>query len=122
MEDSAFMNDKDLVSNKSVIDADIAKIKATRKTVVLPKDGLGTGLAKLKEKAPQTYAYLKQRLLQEFGFNNDEGTLSTTISSKKGYTQLKDGVVYKNDLIKSDMLEKMGYTPQEIGNILKNIC
>lgn len=77
MENSAFMSDKDLTKNKSIIDADIAKIKATGKTVVLPKDGLGTGLAKLKEKAPQTYAYLKQRLLQEFGFNNDTGEIAS---------------------------------------------
>ena len=76
MNDSAFMTDKDLAKNKAVIDGDIAKIKATGKTVVFPKDGLGTGLAKLKEKAPQTYAYLKQRLLQEFGFDNDMGVIS----------------------------------------------
>ena len=76
MDESAFMSDKDLVNNKQIIDGDIAKIKATGKVVVMPKDGLGTGLAKLKEKAPQTYEYLKQRLLQEFGFNNDTGTVS----------------------------------------------
>jgi hypothetical protein len=72
--EDAFMSDKNLTNNKSIIDSDIAKIKATKKVVVFPKDGLGTGLAKLKEKAPQTYEYLKQRLLEEFGFNNDTGT------------------------------------------------
>jgi hypothetical protein len=77
MDESAFMLDKDLANNKTIIDGDIAKIKATGKVVVLPKDGLGTGLAKLKEKAPQTYAYLKQRLLEEFGFNNDTGVIVT---------------------------------------------
>jgi hypothetical protein len=75
-DEDAFMTDKDLANNKAVIDSDIAKIKATGKTVVFPKDGLGTGLAALKTKAPQTYAYLKERLLQEFGFNNDNGTLT----------------------------------------------
>lgn len=74
---SAYMSDKDLKNNKSIIDADIKKIKAAGKTVVFPKDGLGTGLAKLKEKAPKTYDYLKQRLLEEFGFDNDTGRLST---------------------------------------------
>jgi hypothetical protein len=74
MEEAAFMSDGDLARNKAIIDADIAAIKATNKTVVFPKDGLGTGLAKLKEKAPQTYEYLKNKLLQEFGFNNDTGT------------------------------------------------
>lgn len=78
----AFMSDKDLESNKQVIDSDIAKIKAQNKPLVFPKDGFGTGLAKLKEKAPQTYEYLKQRLLEEFGFNNDTGELSQTQSKK----------------------------------------
>jgi hypothetical protein len=87
MEESAFMNDADLANNKTVIDADIAKIKDTGKSVVLPKDGLGTGLAKLQEKAPQTYAYLKQRLLEEFGFDNDNGTTSQKIVESTKQTE-----------------------------------
>lgn len=70
---SGFMSDDQLQSNKAVIDADIAKIKADGRPIVFPKDGFGTGLAKLKEKAPKTYDYLKQRLQEEFGFNNDTG-------------------------------------------------
>ena len=73
---SAFMSDNSLEANKDVIDSDIAKIKADGRSLVFPKDGFGTGLAKLKEKAPNTYAYLKQRLQQEFGFNNDTGVVS----------------------------------------------
>jgi len=71
----SFMSDSDLQANKDIIDSDIAKIKDDGRPMVFPKDGLGTGLAKLKEKAPQTYAYLKQRLLEEFGFNNDTGAI-----------------------------------------------
>jgi hypothetical protein len=74
-DEDAFMTDTDFDANKSVINSDIAKIKRAGKTVVFPKDGLGTGLAALKTKAPRTYAYLKQRLLEEFGFDNDNGTL-----------------------------------------------
>jgi hypothetical protein len=73
---TAFMSDNDLQSNKNVIDSDITKIKADGRALVFPKDGFGTGLAKLKEKAPQTYAYLKQRLQEEFSFNNDTGVVS----------------------------------------------
>ena len=89
MDNAAFMSDKDLANNKTIIDSDIAKIKATGKVVVLPKDGFGTGLAKLKEKAPQTYAYLKQRLLEEFGFDNDTGNLSTQQPVKSAETIIK---------------------------------
>ena len=76
MDEAAFMSDKNFISNVQIIDGDINKIKATGKVVVMPSNGLGTGLAKLKEKAPKTYAYLKQRLLQEFNFNNDTGTVN----------------------------------------------
>jgi hypothetical protein len=72
----AFMYDNYLEDNKEIIDSDIAKIKADGRPIVFPKDGLGTGLAKLKQKAPQTYSYLKQRLQEEFGFNNDTGAVS----------------------------------------------
>ena len=72
----AFMSDKDLESNKKVIDSDIQKILDQNKLLVFPKDGFGTGLAKLEEKAPQTYKYLKDKLLEKFGFNNDTGELT----------------------------------------------
>ena len=91
-DEDAFMTDKDLVDNKAVIDSDIAKIKATGKTVVFPKDGLGTGLAALKTKAPQTYAYLKKRLLEEFGFNNDTGTLSIQPTQEQPDQNAPDGL------------------------------
>ena len=62
--------------NKILIDEDIEKIKLDgREIVVFPKDGLGSGLAKLKKKAPYTYKYLKDRLLEEFSFDNDKGDL-----------------------------------------------
>lgn len=115
-DESSFMSDKDLASNKEVIDSDIAKIKATGKAVVLPKDGFGTGLAKLKEKAPQTYDYLKQRLLEEFGFNNDTGALS---KKSEGVT-LKDGNTYTADQLNTKMLSAMGYNLIEAGDIIKN--
>lgn len=69
----AYFYDTNLEANKAAIDNDIQEIKNDGRPVVFPKDGIGTGLAKLKEKAPKTYEYLKQRLLDEFGFDNDTG-------------------------------------------------
>jgi hypothetical protein len=78
--EEAFMSDNQLADNKAVIDSDIkkAKEKAEKegKTIVLPKGGFGTGLAALATKAPQTFAYLNQRLQKEFGFNNTTGELA----------------------------------------------
>jgi hypothetical protein len=124
MEASAFMSDKDLAKNKEVIDGDIAKIKATGKTVILPKDGLGTGLAKLKEKAPQTYEYLKQRLLQEFNFNNDSGTLTQSTADEFA---LKTKIAELEQKKKTTglgpvELATLSYLEQQLGKIIKSQC
>jgi hypothetical protein len=76
--EKAYFTDKMYEGAVFLIDTAIEKIKADGRTVVFPKDGLGTGLAKMQEKAPETYAYLKQRLLEEFGFNNDTGTIQSS--------------------------------------------
>ena len=127
MEESAFMTDADLDNNKAVIDSDIAKIKATGNPVVLPKDGFGTGLAKLKEKAPQTYSYLKQRLLEEFGFNNDNGTISQQLSNENmvtpsGKWKLDDGQSYSTDEINTALLKSIGYSKKRAAEVIKSIC
>ncbi len=94
---AAFMSDNDLQSNKDVIDSDIAKIKADGRKLVFPKDGFGTGLAKLKEKAPKTYDYLKQRLQEEFGFNNDTGEVSQQTQQSSEVKSERRSVNVKKD-------------------------
>jgi hypothetical protein len=79
----AFMSDNQLVENKKVIDEDIQKIISQNKSIVFAKDGYGTGLAKLKEKAPQTYQYLKEQLLEKFGFNNDTGNINQNVTNSQ---------------------------------------
>jgi hypothetical protein len=75
MSEKAFYSDSELENNKKEINEAIEKIKTDGRPVVFPKDGIGTGLAKLKEKAPQTYDYLNTKLLNEFGFNNETGEI-----------------------------------------------
>lgn len=42
-------------------------------TIVFPADGVGTGLAKLKEKSPQIWETLKYELWTHFGYLNGGG-------------------------------------------------
>lgn len=77
---SAFFNDKELAANVKAIDKAFSKIPPD-KTIVIPKAGLGTGLAQLKEKAPQTFAHLNRRLA-EIGFNNQNKETSKDLASK----------------------------------------
>lgn len=59
--DLAFFNDAEFDANCREIDRAFDKIPPGV-TVVIPIDGLGTGRAKLREKAPRTYEYLRKKL------------------------------------------------------------
>lgn len=66
-EKTSFYNDKEFLENKDKINQSIFKIihrisSGSYDTLVLPEDGLGTGLAKLNIKAPKTFEYLNQVL------------------------------------------------------------
>ena len=123
----AFMTDSDLASNKITINEDIRKVKERAskegKTIVLPKGGFGTGLAKLATKAPQTFAYLNKRLQEEFGFNNITGEISTlNITQSSSITTIienkkKEGEA-KLGLIEPDLLPKRSILMQELINSL----
>lgn len=64
--DDAFFTDLEFEQNKAAIDYafDVLshKISKAEQTIVIPADGLGTGRAQLKSRAPQTFAYLQKCL------------------------------------------------------------
>lgn len=57
----AYMADKEYEGNCDCITQALAKIPADAH-VVLPEDGLGTGLAQLPTRAPRTYAFLCEQI------------------------------------------------------------
>jgi hypothetical protein len=65
--DDAFFQDSDLAGEvQSQIDAAFDGLSRHLREggeVVWPEDGIGTGLAKLEEKAPQIYSYIQARFL-----------------------------------------------------------
>lgn len=72
---TSFFTDKEFEANRQAIDKAFGKIPQD-KTVVVPKGGIGTGLAKLEEKSPRTFAYLNEKLA-ELGFDNRRGQAIT---------------------------------------------
>lgn len=62
MNPSAFFSDDEFDENKAAIDRAFARIPDNGCMVVIPANGIGTGLAMLETKAPRTFAYLQQRL------------------------------------------------------------
>lgn len=62
-----FWSDETLAANCATIDADMAPLfEALRagRTVVFPADGVGTGLARLEQNAPLTWAHLASRVAE----------------------------------------------------------
>ncbi len=60
-----FWSDDDLVANCGIIDADMAPLFAALtagRTVVFPLNGVGTGLARLRENAPDTFRHLQNKI------------------------------------------------------------
>lgn len=76
----AFFTDKEFAANIKAIDETFAKIPLD-KIIVIPKAGLGTGLAGLEQKAPNTFAYLNEKLA-EIGFKNPSKEVTQNLASK----------------------------------------
>ena len=60
-----FWSDCEYFRNIQVINSDYSKIylqKAPNKILVVPSDGIGTGLAELKIRAPYTFDYLQDQM------------------------------------------------------------
>lgn len=62
----SFFSDDSYETNCRLIQRDIDDMlfmaKRYHPTIVIPSDGIGTGLAQLDKRAPKTFAYLQQRL------------------------------------------------------------
>ena len=61
MNPGSFFTDAEYAANKQAIDLAFTKIPRG-KTIVVPKDNIGTGKAQLKQKAPKTWLYLQEKL------------------------------------------------------------
>lgn len=60
-EPGVFFADKEFETNKRLIDEAFRQIPSN-KTVVIPSDGLGTGIARLNIVAPRTFEYLVTKI------------------------------------------------------------
>lgn len=61
MGDTAFFTDREYFDNIKAITKALEPCNQY-KVIVIPSDGIGTGLAKLEEKAPRTFKYLQGAL------------------------------------------------------------
>lgn len=62
MTDDAFFSDDDMKANNRAIDQAFASIPGDIQVVIIPFDGIGTGLAKLEARAPLTFQHLNGKM------------------------------------------------------------
>jgi len=120
-EKDAYYTDDEFEENKKKINQDIKKISDELlfgTTIIFSEGGYGTDRAKLKEKAPKTYQFLCDILLEKFGYHNKLGKIVPRPSelktakelamnyehNKLGHSQLVPGQFRK------DLLEQKIYT------------
>lgn len=70
--ESSFWDDRDFDLHKMMIDMDLTDVEKRLRAhpsgqLVVPKYGIGTGLAQLPQRAPQTYKYLCSEFERRFG-------------------------------------------------------
>jgi len=76
MDESEFFSDSGYGGNCGQIDLEFKRLRQMVEdggytTIVIPLDGIGTGLAQLDRRAPKTFAYLQKRLA-ELEAENDQ--------------------------------------------------
>ena len=71
MHPSAMWTDDTYDDNVRMIDEDIQQALSHNKQIVIPSAGIGTGLARLGESAPRTFAYLQEQLQGLMGGGQD---------------------------------------------------
>ncbi len=79
---SAFMTDTTLDFNMKAIDNainDLEQVLSNYDGIVISEAGLGTGLARLNTKAPETFKYLKKRIVSILEDNVKESTKSADL-------------------------------------------
>ncbi|HLM62280.1 MAG TPA: hypothetical protein VK308_15870, partial [Pyrinomonadaceae bacterium] len=92
-EPSAFFSDENIIDNKIAINEAFGKLAryAPDTVIVIPTAGLGTGLADLESRAPQTFAFLQEKLAKleaNASFTVEETQIEAVNRLKDEYTQL----------------------------------
>ena len=110
--ENSYFTDDDFDTFKTQVDQAINKALSYNKTIVIPKDGIGTGKAQLKERAPKCFAYLQEKLNGLKSKPTNEKVLITDCRINRDATIFK----YLADIVKSD-LQKFELYGAEIFNL-----
>ena len=93
---NSYLTDNDFDWFKNHVDTQIQLAKDSGKTIVIPADGIGTGKAMLKEKAPKLFTYLQQELNK---LKEAQITLEQKQQAQQLYSQYLD-TIFPNSKVK----------------------
>ncbi len=118
----SYFTDKDFDEFKDQVDKAIQTAKDSGKTIVIPKDGIGTGKAMLAKKAPKLYKYLTEELnkLKEPKVTKAEGKISISQGEFGNLLKRKDVIENalsnrEDDLLRSlNELMAQGKIPEDL--------
>jgi len=92
---SSYFTDNDFPQFKQQVDEAIQKAKDSGKTIVIPEDGIGTGKAMLKEKAPKLFKYLQQEL-NKLKISSENKSKDNIILNRKEFQSFAEKELEKN--------------------------
>lgn len=108
---SSYLTDNDLKWFKNHVDTQIQLAKSSGKTIVMPADGIGTGKAMLKEKAPKLFQYLQNKLnslekgnIETLAEEIDYNTELATINRSQAYIMEYHKAVLSSPAYVSELL------------------
>lgn len=91
----SYFTNADFNQFKAQVDSAIDQARATGRTIVIPADGIGTGKAMLKEKAPKCFEYLQNELqkLKTPSQNLDNSDNNGTFAPENAGDQIMPAVI-----------------------------
>jgi tRNA A37 threonylcarbamoyladenosine biosynthesis protein TsaE len=111
---SSYFTDADFDIFKAQVDEAIQRAIDSGKTIVLPEDGIGTGKAQLKQRAPKLFNYLQNRLTALTVLGKRKELEDLFVKHLDGI-QLQDGTIISNELTVDFLLEKLDEEAITIG-------
>lgn len=114
----SYFSDNDFEEFKNQVDTAVKQAIRSNKIIVLPEDGIGTGKAMLKEKAPILFSYLQEKLEsipKTSPIKKDWTKVDTDYISETNKIEIVKSVTYDvlNTLIKENNLSNIYYLDLE---------
>lgn len=113
---NSYLTDSDFNWFKNHVDNQIQLAKNSGKTIVIPADGIGTGKAMLKEKAPKLFEYLQQELNKLKA--NSSNTGEKTLTIKEGVPEIFESNPELANQVYSKILANSGISGENLLSLL----